>query len=80
MFICEICQKPAPPRVNSQRIVAKTRYREYPRRKEVHPATRGRKKFKDDPGGTGKEIVKEVIACPKCVEEEVKANSDVTIN
>ncbi|MEM1178092.1 MAG: hypothetical protein AAGM22_07105 [Acidobacteriota bacterium] len=44
-----------------------TRERRYPRRKEAHPYRKGgQKKRRDDPGGLGREIVREALVCVSC--------------
>jgi hypothetical protein len=35
----------------------------------------GRPKTKDDPGGVGSEIVREIVVCPSCFEEPVVFSS-----
>ncbi len=64
------------PRVPSVRLVVETRAAVYRFRKQVHKVRKinanGRrqkakkKDWLDDPGGTGREIAKEVVACPTC--------------
>lgn len=64
------------PRVPSVRLVVETRAAVYRFRKEVHKVktvgSNGRRKkakrkeWLDDPGGKGREIAKEIVACPVC--------------
>lgn len=53
------------------RVVVETRAVTYPRRTAVNRLVKAGKEWKkpDDPGGTGREIVREVVACPRCAEE-----------
>jgi len=56
-FICDRCKKPQPVHSSPVRVVIKTRPKIYPARK-------------DDPGGTGREIVEEKNLCTKCAKEK----------
>jgi hypothetical protein len=50
--------------------VVETRRREYPFRRGAHLFMKdGHLKKKDDRGGVGSEIVREVVVCPGCFEE-----------
>ena len=67
MYKCEICQQTVPPRTKAFRIVVETRFKRYPYREEVIPAiVKGKFELLDDPGGMGREIVREVLTCPDC--------------
>jgi hypothetical protein len=67
MFICEICKSIVAPSTPATRLVVETRNTTYPFRKDAHIFRRDGKLVKqDDPGGSGTEIVKEVIVCPEC--------------
>ncbi len=67
MYRCEICQKVAPARTKAARIVVETRPRSYPFRPRANRFVHERKvEYRDDPGGSGYEIVREVTACPDC--------------
>jgi hypothetical protein len=74
MFKCEITGRVVPPGTPMKRVVVKVRKKKYGSRKEVHrhvKITRNGKKvvvWKDDAGGEGYEIVKELIACPEAAE------------
>jgi hypothetical protein len=77
MYVCQICQKVTPPHTPSNRIITETRPRRYLRRSKANrvPGIRkSRRKDddsrKDDPGGDGYEIVREIIVCPACVQRE----------
>lgn len=71
MFRCQHCGTVTPPRVSAETVVVETRPRVYPFRKEVaeiiclrHP--RPKLETRDDPGGTGWEIVRAIRVCPPC--------------
>jgi len=73
MFRCQLCQIVVPPRTPCQRIVLKQRKKKYPYRSEANvvivrkpPKWKPKEEDRDDPGGEGQEIVREVIACPAC--------------
>jgi hypothetical protein len=71
MFRCEICGSTVPAHTRAQRIVLETRPKRYPARPEVFRVVTwiaGKRKvtWKDDPGGIGDEIVREVLVCPAC--------------
>lgn len=65
MYRCEMCRELVPPGTPSHRVVVETRERRYPYRPDLF-AIKGTKEKKADPGGVGREIVREVIACPRC--------------
>jgi hypothetical protein len=76
MFRCQLCGDVVPPGTPSQRIVVQSRRTQYPYRSKANVVVRkpesGRrrktkKEYRDDPGGEGHEIVREVIVCPNCV-------------
>ena len=72
MFRCQLCQSVLPTRTPSQRLVLKRRTKQYPYRLRANvivvtePRKKPKKVYRDDPGGEGHEIVKEVIVCPTC--------------
>jgi hypothetical protein len=73
MFRCQLCQRVVPPRTPCQRLVLKWRSKDYPHRSRANVVVRKRtadkkpkKEYRDDPGGEGQEIVKEVMVCPDC--------------
>ena len=76
MFRCQNCDTVVPAGTRSSKIIVETRAKEYaPRgadpseRRRRFPRGRGpRKKQKYDRGGTGREIVREKMVCPKCAE------------
>jgi hypothetical protein len=72
MFRCELCSRVVPPRTPAQHVVLESRSKVYPLRVKANRLVRRPPKgkplvvFTSDPGGTGREIVKEAIACPEC--------------
>ena len=67
MYQCEICRKVVPPNTPSYKIVVETRPVAYPRRPDANKTrVRGKIEKRDDPGGQGFEIVRELRACPEC--------------
>jgi hypothetical protein len=67
MYRCQLCKKVVPPRTKAHRITVETRLRRYPFQFNVGTFRRnGKLYFRSDPGGEGREIVREVIACPDC--------------
>ena len=71
MFRCQHCGTVTPPRVSAETIVVKTRPRVYPYREKVAEIIclrhhRPKPETRDDPGGTGREIVREIRVCPPC--------------
>lgn len=75
-FKCGICGIQVPPREKATRIVTDVREAVYPFRKDANTFIRcekegdkwipGKKETSNDPGGTGIEIAKEVLACKAC--------------
>jgi hypothetical protein len=72
MFRCQLCQTVVPARTPSHRIVLKQRDKKYPYRSRANmvvvfePPKKKKKEYRDDPGGEGREIVREAIVCPAC--------------
>ena len=71
MFQCHHCGTVTPPRVSAETIVIETRPRVYPFREDAQEVVvwrHGARKIetRDDPGGTGWEIVREIRVCPPC--------------
>jgi len=69
LFRCEVCSTVVPPLISCHRLVIAERAVVYPSRKEVHyhpPRDGGRGKWVDDPGGVGREIIREIRTCPSC--------------
>lgn len=75
MYRCQLCGKVTPRNMPAQRLVTETRVKTYPKRRNAQPPTTRAKKrsnrenWRDDPGGTGREIAREVVACVKCVKK-----------
>ena len=68
MYRCAFCNICIPPRQAAIRHVVGTRVRQYPPREKAHPvAHNGKQTWQPDPGGTGHEIVHEVLVCSDCV-------------
>ena len=69
MYRCEICHELIGPGLPAAKLVVETRPRVYPERKKANKFKRKRKKeASDDPGGSGYETVREVLACASCQE------------
>ena len=67
MYRCELCKEIVPPRTPSYRVVAETREVRYPFREKANSVVvKGKIETRNDPGGTGREIVREFLACPRC--------------
>lgn len=75
MFNCGVCLQSSAPREKASRIVIERRNITHPYISGAHKfkTSEGKNIFKDDPGGTGTSIVKEVMACVKCAEVSRKA-------
>ena len=80
MYICQLCGVQVPSGVHERKLVLETRVRSYPRREKVHTfssheecrAKRKHRKRVDDPGGVGREIVRELRVCPAYVARQEK--------
>ena len=71
MYRCELCGKTAPPHTPAHKITVEARRVTYPLRPKVFACWKwqgDRRKFArpDDPGGVGRQISREVTACPDC--------------
>lgn len=67
MFRCGVCGNVGPPHTKAANVVLEARSRHYPLRLKANRFRKDRqKKWTDDPGGQGSEIVREVKACPSC--------------
>ena len=76
MFVCQICGKQQRAGVSCSRIVVETRDFNHPFRAEVGPHrvfdfVKRKWRDGDDRGGIGKQIVKELNACPECAGKKV---------
>jgi hypothetical protein len=69
-FICGLCAVYTKPGEKAFRVIVETREKIYPYREGANvfvPRDEpGKKIIKDDLGGKGREIVKEVLACAPC--------------
>lgn len=70
MFVCQKCEKVVGPRVRPVKLIVETRDAVYPHRPKVFKVRTGdsKSRWRDDSGGNGLEIVKEVDACAECAE------------
>ncbi len=76
MYICQLCQVVVPANTPAHRVVIEARPRQYPRRADANPKSRKRKSGRaDDPGGTGRETVREITVCPACAARYAVANA-----
>jgi len=67
MYKCDICHQMVPPGTKAVRLPVEFRVRHYPARTKANRYIRQHKTWTtDDPGGTGREIVREITACPAC--------------
>ncbi len=76
MFVCQICGKQQRAGVSCSRVVLETCNFHHPFRSEVGPHMvydpyKRKWRLGDDKGGVGKQIVKEVNACPECAGKKV---------
>ena len=67
MFQCQICRRYASPGMRATRLVVERRNLNYPARKSAHEVTdpnkRPKRSKKDDPGGMGWEVAREIVVC-----------------
>ncbi len=74
MFRCHFCQSLSAPRMARHTVVLETRDRTYAagaRRRDTRPRNfRDQEEQPVDRGGQGKEIIKEVDACPQCAAKQ----------
>ncbi|WP_164008615.1 hypothetical protein [Pyxidicoccus trucidator] len=67
MYRCQSCQKSVGPRVSSHRVTVATRLTEFPARPGTQRHAEGRRvRWKDDPGGMGLQIARELQVCGPC--------------
>ncbi|GHG80587.1 hypothetical protein GCM10012319_33670 [Comamonas sp. KCTC 72670] len=67
MYRCQSCQKSVGPGVPCHRVTVASRLTQFPARPTCQRAIEnGRRKWKDDPGGTGPQIVRELQMCAAC--------------
>lgn len=69
MFRCGVCGNSSHAGESLERRTAETRERVYPyrRKAQFYFDEDNKRKRKDDPGGVGWEIVREVNVCPRCL-------------
>ena len=71
MFTCQECGVTVPAGTRAQRFVVETRVVHHPARVKANTVkVQGKDKHRDDPGGTGTQIVREVLLCPACATEK----------
>ena len=63
-FRCSMCNKVSDPTAPAYRKVLETREKEYPARSQANRLGPGI--YTDDPGGKGREIVREALVCESC--------------
>jgi hypothetical protein len=76
VFRCQQCREVVPRNTRPVRRVVETRERQYPFRAKANrlkrkprpndPESTKRVRYRDDPGGHGREIAREVALCPAC--------------
>jgi hypothetical protein len=69
MFVCEICNRVSEAGESATKVVVATRAVDYPFRERIYwrppePGQRGH--WDPDPGGNGRETVRELTACTAC--------------
>lgn len=70
MFICDRCKNPAPPNTRCNRIVVDVKDMEHPFRSRANRIKKedGKWEAVPDQGGIGKQIVREIKVCQKCID------------
>lgn len=67
MYRCQSCAEVSRPGERQHQVVVLTREKRYPYRPAVHRFRRaGKLEVQDDPGGAGRETVKELKVCAPC--------------
>lgn len=77
-FRCDYCNKVTKLHEKQTRVVIQTREHVHPYRKNANPHARFIE-GKDDPGGKGSQIVKEVVICEACVYDLMEERSSETV-
>jgi hypothetical protein len=79
LYRCQLCQAAVPPRTPAHRLVVKRRTKQYPYRSRANvvirkpePGKKPKREYRDDPGGEGEEIVRELTVCPACAAQHTK--------
>jgi len=74
MFTCGVCKHLIGPGVNiGGRVPVKTRLKTYPFRRNafrIRDHETNKMRWVDDPGGSGWEIVREILVCNDCIKED----------
>ena len=75
MFICGICKKSSKSGEKATRVVVERKLVRYPFIEQAHSYTdvEGTHKIKDDPGGSGMAIAKEMLICSNHAESTLQA-------
>src|SRR5687767_2470751 len=69
VYVCQMCGAEVPSGTSCRRVVVETREKIYPKRDHaIRKPGRQRKDWKTDPGGIGREIVRELMVCPSCAQ------------
>jgi len=79
MFRCEICKTSSKPGETQHKVVLATRIHNHPSRDDAYPSRMtmtGEKVARNDPGGRGSQIVREVNGCSRCA---LKVKHTVTV-
>jgi hypothetical protein len=79
MYICELCKKVVSPYTKEIRIPVEIRARKYPNRSRTVSKGRGKTKTVTVSGGTGYEIVREIVCCPDCAAKYKEQHQDVSV-
>lgn len=71
MYRCDLCQNLVPPGTPKEIVVTAVRPVRHPHRRKSQPTGLrkhrfNRKRWRDDPGGKGRQIMHEAEACPAC--------------
>jgi hypothetical protein len=67
MYQCQLCRKVVPPNTKAHHLIVESRFKRYPPRPKANHFTDQKKsQWRDDPGGEGCEIVREILVCPDC--------------
>lgn len=74
MFKCQICNKSSRRYERPVMFVVETRDKEYPERPGIYNADDGEYARRDDPGGWGTEIVKEIKIHVECMPDTAPTN------
>lgn len=75
MFNCGLCGKTSKAGERAVRVITEQRWATYPKQVNVYHYwdLEGKEIWKDDPGGQGSQIVREVLAHKDCADKEEHA-------